>query len=142
MRLLLTRILTLNDRTTGRLFIDDLYFCDTLEDPNRDLNHSGEFDGNEKKVYGDTCIPFGEYVVEVTYSQKFKRELPILLDVPEFTGIRIHRGNTTKDTLGCILVGELNKKNNLVNSTGYEKELVGILKTAQKNKEPITIEIV
>lgn len=138
MRLLLTRVFFLPDRTIGRLFIDDIYFCDTLEDKNRDINHNGKFDNEESKVYGETCIPFGEYKVEVTYSPKFKRELPILLDVPNFEGIRIHRGNYIKDTLGCILVGDINKDNNLINSTKTENNLVSILK---KEKE-ITLEII
>lgn len=138
MKLVLTRVFFLHDRTIGRLFIDDLYFCDTLEDKNRDTNHNGKFDNEEKKVYGETCIPFGEYKVEVTYSPKFKRELPILLDVPNFEGIRIHRGNYIKDTLGCILVGDINKDNNLINSTKTENNLVSILK---KEKE-ITLEII
>ena len=138
MKLLLTRIFFLPDRTIGRLFIDDIYFCDTLEDKNRDINHNGKFDNKESKVYGETCIPFGEYEVKVTYSPKFKRELPILLDVPNFEGIRIHRGNYIKDTLGCILVGDINKDNNLINSTKTENNLVSILK---KEKE-ITLEII
>lgn len=138
MRLLLTRVFFLPDRTIGRLFIDDIYFCDTLEDKNRDINHNGKFDNEESKVYGETCIPFGEYEVKVTYSPKFKRELPILLDVPNFEGIRIHRGNYIKDTLGCILVGDINKDNNLINSTKTENNLVSILK---KEKE-ITLEII
>jgi hypothetical protein len=138
MKLILTRILFLEDRTIGRLFIDDLYFCDTLEDKNRDLNKNGEFDNKEYKLYGETCIPFGEYKIKVTYSPKFKRNLPILLNVPSFDGIRIHRGNYVKDTLGCILVGELDKNNNLINSTKTENKLVSILK---KEKE-ISIEII
>lgn len=138
MRLLLTRVFFLEDRTIGRLFIDDLYFCDTLEDKNRDINHNGKFDNKESKVYGETCIPFGEYKVEVTYSPKFKRELPILLDVPNFEGIRIHRGNYPKDTLGCILVGELDINNNVINSTKTEKKLINIL----KKEKDIIIEIV
>lgn len=138
MKLILTRVFFLPDRTIGRLFIDDIYFCDTLEDKNRDINHNGKFDNEESKVYGETCIPFGEYEVKVTYSPKFKRELPILLDVPNFEGIRIHRGNYIKDTLGCILVGDINKDNNLINSTKTENNLVSILK---KEKE-ITLEII
>ena len=138
MKLLLTRVFFLPDRTIGRLFIDNTYFCDTLEDKNRDINHNGKFDNGESKVYGETCIPFGEYEVKVTYSPKFKRELPILLDVPYFEGIRIHRGNYIKDTLGCILVGDINKDNNLINSTKTENNLVSILK---KEKE-ITLEII
>lgn len=139
MKLLLTRIFFFEDRTIGRLFIDEVYFCDTLEDCNRDINHNGVFDNSERKIYGETCIPFGEYKVEVTYSPKFKRKLPILLDVPNFEGIRIHRGNDIKDTLGCILVGDINKYNKLINSTITENALVDILSNTD---EDIYIEIV
>lgn len=139
MNLLLTRVFFFDDRTVGRLFIDDIYFCDTLEDKNRDIDHNGIFNNNEQKVYGETCIPFGKYKVEVTYSPKFKRKLPILLDVPNFEGIRIHRGNDIKDTLGCILVGDINKHNKLINSTITEKALVDIL---NNTKEDVYIEII
>jgi hypothetical protein len=93
MILTLKRIILLEDRTIGELYIDGEFFCDTLEDKNRDINKNGKFDNKEQKVYGETCIPYGEYKVELTYSPKFKRVLPILQDVPEFSGIRIHRGN-------------------------------------------------
>lgn len=139
MILTLKRILLLEDRTIGELYIDGEFFCDTLEDKNRDINKNGNFDNEEQKIYGETCIPYGEYKVELTYSPKFKRVLPILQDVPEFSGIRIHRGNYIKDTLGCILVGERSKDNILVNSTPYEIKLVNILKDIQ---EPITIKII
>jgi hypothetical protein len=139
MILTLKRIILLEDRTIGELYIDGEFFCDTLEDKNRDTNKNGNFDNEEQKIYGETCIPYGEYKVELTYSPKFKRVLPILQDVPGFSGIRIHRGNYIKDTLGCILVGERSKDNILVHSTPYEIKLVEILKNTQ---ESITIKII
>ena len=90
----------------GKLYIDGIYFCDTLEDTVRDINHNGKFDNGEVKVYGKTAIPFGKYSVVYTHSPKFKRKLPLLLNVPQFEGIRIHPGNTAEDSLGCILVGK------------------------------------
>lgn len=84
--------------TIGKLYIDDNYFCDTLEDVVR----SGE------KVYGQTAIPAGKYKVKKTYSPRFKKKLPEILNVPGFSGVRIHSGNTAKDTEGCLLLG-LNK---------------------------------
>ena len=128
--------------TIGSLSIDGKKFCDTLEDKVRDLNKNGVFDGDEKKVYAETAIPYGTYNVVVDYSPKFKRELPRLQNVKHFEGILIHRGNTAEDSAGCILVGENKVKGMVINSTPYEKELVRILKEAQDRKEPITIKIV
>lgn len=128
--------------TIGSLSIDGKKFCDTLEDKVRDLNKNGVFDGDEKKVYGETAIPYGAYDVVVDYSPKFKRELPRLQNVRHFEGVLIHRGNTAEDSAGCILVGENKVKGKVINSTPYEKELVRILKEAQDRKEPITIKIV
>lgn len=128
--------------TIGSLSIDGKKFCDTLEDKVRDLNKNGVFDGDEKKVYAETAIPYGTYNVVVDYSPKFKRELPRLQNVKHFEGILIHRGNTAEDSAGCILVGENKVKGKVINSTPYEGELVRILKEAQDRKEPITIKIV
>lgn len=79
----------------GDLFIDSVFFCHTLEDEKRK-------DG--LKVYGETAIPAGIYNVKLTMSNRFKRLMPLLLDVEGFKGIRIHGGNTSKDTHGCPLV--------------------------------------
>lgn len=128
--------------TIGSLSIDGKKFCDTLEVKVRDLNKNGVFDGDEKKVYAETAIPYGTYDIVVDYSPKFKRELPRLQNVKHFEGILIHRGNTAEDSAGCILVGENKVKGKVINSTPYEKELVRILKEAQDRKEPITIKIV
>ncbi len=79
----------------GDLFIDGVFFCHTLEDEKR---------ADGLKVYGETAIPAGIYNVKLTISNRFKRLMPLLLDVEGFKGIRIHGGNTSKDTHGCPLV--------------------------------------
>lgn len=89
----------LEERTLGKLYINKEFFCSTIEDKYRDLS-------KEKKVYGETCIPFGTYKVIINMSPKYGRLMPRLLDVPHFDGILIHSGNTEKDSAGCILVGK------------------------------------
>ena len=120
MELLLTRIAKKKTYTIGRLCIlekvideystgtAERYFCDTLEPTWRDYKNGAY------KVKGRSAIPEGRYAVVISYSPKFKAWLPILLGGPEFNrkwqGIRIHAGNCSEDTEGCILVG----KNKLV----------------------------
>lgn len=134
MRLELNRIAKKLLYTIGKLFVDGKYFCDTLEDRCRDLDR-------EEKVMNETAIPAGVYEVIVNVSAKFKRKLPLLLDVPHFTGIRIHRGNTDKDTSGCILVGENKQLGRVINSTPYELRLTEMLERAMLSGEKITIEV-
>jgi hypothetical protein len=142
MELLLERKYIKPEYCIGRLYINGEFFCNTLEDTIRDINKNGTFDCGEFKISGHTAIPYGTYEIQVTYSPKFKRELPLLLDVPSFTGIRIHRGNTNKDSSGCILVGENTKKGMVLNSTKYEEELTKLLKDTQNKKEKIIITII
>lgn len=138
MKLLLKRIALKETYTIGHLYIDGKYFCDVIEDKVRDKDKDGKFLFGEKKVYGETAIPYGTYAVQVSWSPKFRRMLPMLLDVPYFTGIRIHRGNTAKDSSGCLIVGENKEVGRVVNSTKYELELTEIL----KKQNFVTIEIV
>lgn len=128
--------------TIGSMFVNGEYFCDTLEDKVRDLNKDGDLnDKGEGKVYGETAIPYGEYEVVVKHSPKFKRMLPRLLNVPHFEGILIHRGNTAKDSAGCILVGENKVKGKVINSTIYENKLTALCHVAQLKGERIIIAI-
>lgn len=128
--LTLKRVYPTDDYTIGELYIEGEYFCDTLEDTVR-----------EKKIAGKTAIPYGKYEVIVNRSPRFKRELPLLLDVPNFTGIRIHRGNTAEDTSGCILVGENKVKGKVINSTQYELEITKLIKEAIDMDWQVFIEI-
>jgi hypothetical protein len=134
MKLELNRIAKKPLYTIGRLFVDGKYFCDTLEDRCRDFD-------KEEKVMNETAIPEGTYEVIVNVSAKFKRKLPLLLNIPHFSGIRIHRGNTDKDTSGCILVGENKQPGRVINSTGYELKLTEMIERAMLAREKITIQV-
>ena len=141
--LLLQRRYLRDTYTIGKLSVDGEAYCDVLEDKVRDYNKDGDLlDEGEQKVYGETAIPYGRYRVVVDYSQRFKRELPRLLSVPHFEGIRIHSGNKAGDTSGCILIGENKVKGGLINSRAYERELTAYLKMWQKKGEEIWITIV
>jgi len=105
MNLLLKRTYKGTDYTIGKLYIDGVYFCDTLEDAVRTV-----------KIKHETAIPEGTYQVVITMSARFKKLMPLLLNVPNFEGIRIHSGNTKEDTSGCLLVGENKEKGKVINS--------------------------
>lgn len=141
MKLTLQRRFRGEKYTIGTLSIDGVRFCDTLEDADRDTNRNGRFDGDEKKTAGITAIPNGTYPVIVNVSPRFGRELPRLLNVPDFEGVLIHRGNTPQDTAGCILVGENKAKGRVLNSTPYEVELTRRIKEAIAAGDTCTIEI-
>lgn len=142
MELLLERKYLKEEYTVGNLYINGVFFCNILEDKVRDLNKNGTFDCGEFKIKGHTAIPYGTYEIKVTYSPKFKRELPLLLNVPFFEGIRMHKGNLPSDTEGCLIPGENKKKGMVINSTKYEVELTKLLKEVQNKKEKITIKII
>lgn len=142
MEIKVKRLYIKEEYTIGKMYVNGMCFCDTLEDKVRDLNKDGDLsDNGEGKVYAQTAIPYGKYKVVVSFSPKFKRMLPRLLNVSHFEGILIHRGNTAKDSAGCILVGENRVKGQLLNSTPYEKRLTAICLNAQLQNEDITIEI-
>lgn len=153
--------LTLNRRyngatyTIGSLLIDGVYYCDTLEDKNRNLYSTMSLEEISKiKVHGETAIPYGKYNVTLNvksskYSNfnKYKYAtfaqgyIPRLLNVPGFEGILIHAGNKDANTEGCILVGENKVKGKVINSQATWTNLYKLLKAADDNKEPITITI-
>lgn len=102
MTLRLVREPTIDGCTRGCLFVDGHFQCFTLEDAIRE--EAGQ-PVSAWKVQNATAIPAGRYRMDITFSGRFRRLLPLLLDVPGFSGIRLHTGNTTADTEGCILVG-------------------------------------
>ena len=94
------------DYTIGKMYIDGEYFCDTLEDTDRGLAQGMALSSlKEMKEYGKTAIPTGEYVLTITYSNRFAKMMPLINDVPAFSGARIHPLNSSKETEGCIGVG-------------------------------------
>lgn len=140
MNLKLKRIAFRDTYTIGKLYVDGEYFCDTLEPTNRDLNKNGKFDNGEKKIKGKTAIPFGTYEIVWAYSPRFKKYTPRLMNVPQFDGILIHSGNTSKDTEGCVLVGVNSKVGKVLNSRATCNKLYPIIKNACKTgKVYITI---
>ena len=101
MKLILTRIARKAEYTIGRLEDENgKKLCDTLEPIWRN------YDGGELKIPKKSAIPEGTYRVVTTYSLRFRKYLPLLVGVPGFEGVRFHAGNTSRDTEGCILVGQ------------------------------------
>ena len=122
------------DCTIGELFIIDRHskstikVCNTLEDAS-----------TVTKIKGESCIPTGKYDVQITMSKRFKKMLPLLIDVPNYAGIRIHNGNTEKDTEGCILVGmATDNKSKIWNC---QPALDAVMRLIEANKRT-TLEIV
>jgi hypothetical protein len=95
MKITVKRLHKTDKSTIGELYIDGIFECFTLEDVER-----------KEKIKSETAIPKGTYKVIINQSNRFKRLLPLLLDVPNFEGVRVHSGNTNHDTEGCILVGQ------------------------------------
>lgn len=142
-----------DEYTIGSLYIDGVFFCDTLEDVDRGLKQNTSLDEIKRvKVQHKTAIPRGEYEVTLKvksprFSQKEQYKfcegyLPRLKNVPGFDGILIHIGNKPEHSSGCILVGENKVKGQVNNSTTIFKKLYEKLKKASDNNEKITIEIV
>ena len=94
------------------------------------------------KVYGKTCIPYGRYEIDWTLSNRFKIFMPILKNVKGYEGIRIHKGNTAIDTLGCLICGTRKKNNMVTESTMATKKLYDKIESAKKQGQKIFITIV
>ena len=150
MKLTLKRIAHKEGYTIGRLYIDDAYFCDTLEDRERGLEQAMPLDMIKRiKVKGETAIPTGTYELSMRHiSPKYSRKkafaftggvMPRLLNVPGYEGVLIHSGNTAADSEGCILVGENKAVGKVLNSMATFKALWSVLN--HRKSEPITITV-
>lgn len=148
MKLLLKRIAKKSTYTIGKLYVDNVYFCDTLEDTDRGLTSKMSLDQiKNKKVYSKTAIPTGTYNIDMnTVSPTFKNrswakpwggKLPRLQNVPGYDGVLIHVGNTASDTSGCILVGQNKVVGQVINSTDTFNKLMNII----SGKSNITITV-
>ena len=134
MKIEVNRIFKASNYTIGELSVNNNYVCDTLEDKVR-------VDGEQ--VYAETAIPTGTYTLVLSYSNRFKKVMPEILNVPNFSGIRIHCGNSSKDTEGCLLVGKWDGKteNWISDSKNSYNKLYPLLEEAFNKKENITITI-
>lgn len=146
--MILKRIAKKQDYTIGWLYLNrgEKKFCDTLEPPvlERKTSVSKEIVLRSKKkaqALKPFAIPEGRYEVVISYSPTKKRQLPILLGVPMFQGIRIHAGNTVKDTLGCILPGDNRRKGMVLDSRLWEERLIKKIKEAQERSKGVWITV-
>jgi hypothetical protein len=140
--------------TIGRLYIDGIYYCNTMEGYDRGLRQSDPLrDIQRRKIAGETAIPKGTYEVAMNvtspkyagvawYYNFCRGKMPRLKDVPGFDGILIHPGTSALDTKGCILVGKNTKVGKLTDSKACFQEVYKLMKAAADKGEEITIEIV
>ena len=136
MELTLTRKTRTNQSTIGELGINGKFECFILEDLDRGLQQGmAVSELTSKKVHGNTCIPAGRYEIGISFSNKFQKMLPLLMDVPAFAGIRIHSGNTAADTEGCLLAGQSKSKDFVGGSRLAFAALFAKIKTALKTEK-------
>ena len=142
MEVILHRAYKKPNYTIGKWYINGKPWKDCCEDPDRGLDMwmpVREIEG--KKIYGKTAIPRGRYELDLTYSPKFKRDLPLIKGVPCWVGVRIHAGNSVDDTDGCPLPGDNKAVGKVLNSRKAEDEFVEMLRSEKEKgiKSYITI---
>jgi len=143
MELQLKREIFTDESTIGGLTIDGKFECYILEDKDRGINNTLTLEQIMRvKVYGKTAIPYGRYEVDWTMSARFKKMMPILLNVVGWSGIRIHAGNTEIDSLGCLLCGTRKLSNRITESTIATNKLYAKIESAKKQGQRIYITIV
>jgi hypothetical protein len=139
MILTLKRKILTNKSTIGDLYLDGAWNCVTLEDRVREVAGRPVA---EWKIPSVTAIPYGTYEIITNFSDRFGREMPLLVDVPGYTGVRMHPGNTDIDTDGCILVGSTAGPDVIYNSRETFSLLFLILKREiAKSKVKLVIEL-
>lgn len=130
MELTVKRLTRSAESTIGEMYVNGVFECYTLEDAER-----------ATKIYGKTAIPKGRYEVIINWSQRFGQFMPLLLNVPQFEGIRIHAGNSPSATHGCLLVGKTKAVDFIGNSKEAYSALMQKLKFFYKREKIfITIE--
>ena len=149
-KILVKRIAKKTKYTIGKLFINGVFYANTLEDTDRGLTQNmSEDEIKSKKIYGETAIPTGTYKVDMsTISPKFKNrswarpyegKVPRLINVKGFDGVLIHPGNSDQDTFGCLLVGKNDVVGKVTNSVRYFHKIMTEL-TKEPNNITLTIE--
>lgn len=140
MNLFLKREPTTADGTIGELTLEDHFgrMAWTLEDQVREVPGQPIA---AWKIPGNTAIPVGRYRVAITYSPRFRRQMPALLNVPGFEGVRIHWGNSSVDTIGCILVGQAREGSRLINSHAAFEPLYSLIQAALLSAEEVWITV-
>ena len=142
MELRLERKYRNNNYCIDKLYINGKQFSDVLEDPDRGLTDNMSLEEIKKiKIKGNTCIPYGTYNITITYSPRFKKNLPLLNNVKGFDGIRIHSGNKPQDTEGCLLPGFNKVKGQVINSKVTTDKLIAQIQQAFNKGEKVTITI-
>jgi hypothetical protein len=143
MELQLKREIFTDISTIGSLAIDGKFECYILEDKDRGINNTLTLEQILRvKVYGKTAIPYGRYEIDWTMSARFKKMMPILLNVTGWSGIRIHSGNSELDSLGCLLCGTRKITNRITESTVATNKLYAKIEAAKKQGQRIFITIV
>jgi len=144
MEIVVTRNIRTAKSTIGCLTImGNAFKCFTLEDTDRGLNQKMSLvEVQQAKVFGKTAIPSGRYQVTINESQRFNRPMPLILNVPDYEGIRIHSGNTAADTDGCLLLGMDKGVDVVANSREAFTQFFMILAQALSNKETVYLTIV
>lgn len=117
--------------TPGVMYLDNVRFCYTCEDEDRFLENVPD-SIKEAKVYGKTAIPRGLYRLTVDFSPHFGKQLPLVNDVPGFSGIRIHGGNTAEDSLGCILAVKVRTANGIAQCADTVKRIIDAVESAEE----------